>query len=112
MSITYTWKIKSVKTKKDGDNVDAVVQTYWQKIGTDLHGNTGTFEGATPFSAATVSNSDFIPFGQLSEEIVLGWIKSVVIGEYEKHVNEKIQEQIDHATNPIAEPDLPWVLKE
>jgi len=112
MSITYTWKIKSVKTKKDGDNVDAVVQTYWQKIGTDIHGNTGTFEGATPFSAANVPSESFIPFAALTEEIVLGWIKSIVVNEYERHVNEKIQEQIDHCVNPIVEADLPWVVKE
>ncbi len=106
MAITYTWEVTSLKTKTEGDNVNAVIQTYWKKIGTDDHGHTGVFEGATPFSAANVAPEDFIPFDQLTEEIVLGWIQAVVVGDYEQHVNERIQAKIDE--QHISQPGLPW----
>jgi len=110
MAITYTWKITGLKTKDVSDDKPAaVVQTYWQKIGTDENGNEGTFSGATPF---TVDPSDesgpFIPFADLTEEDVLNWIKTVVVGSYEEHVNGKIQEQINEKINPVTEQSLPW----
>ncbi len=106
MAITYTWEVKALKTKTEGDNENAVVQTYWKKIGTDEHGHTGEFEGATPFTSAGVAPGQFIPYEELTEEIVLGWIQSVVTGEYERHVNSKIQKKIDE--QHIAQPGLPW----
>jgi hypothetical protein len=109
MAITYTWKVTSLKTKTEGANQDAVVQTYWDKIGTDEAGNTGTFSGATPFTSTTMTNgSTFVPFSELTEAIVLTWIKAVVIGGYEEHVNAQIQKQIDQKLSPVSEADMPW----
>lgn len=88
---------------------NAVVQTYWQKIGTDENGNTGTFSGATPFTVdPTDESGPFIPFDQLTEEDVLTWIKSIVVGSYEEHVNGQIQKQIDEKVTPITDAALPW----
>jgi hypothetical protein len=104
--MTYTWKVTGIKTI-DVDGVkDAVVQTYWEKIGVDKEGNEGVFNGATPFSKSTIDPENFIPFSELTEEIVLGWIKAVVIGSYEDHVNLQIQKQID--SNTIKDAGLPW----
>lgn len=109
MAITYTWKITGLKTRTEGANQDAVVQTYWQKIGTDENNNTGTFSGATPFTTVGMPDGyTFVPFNQLTEEMVLNWIKAVVVGGYEEHVNAQIKKQIDDKLSPIAEPTLPW----
>lgn len=108
MAITYTWKVKGLKTKDEGENKNAVVQTYWEKIGVDENGNQGKFVGATPFSAANVAPEEFVPFEQLTESIVLDWIKAEVVGSYEEHVNEKIQSQIDEIVNAVQDADLPW----
>ena len=110
MPITYTWKITGLKTKDvDPQHPSAIVQTYWQKTGTDEAGNTGTFSGATPF---TIDPSDasgpFVPFQELTEEIVIDWIKTVVVGSYEEHVNEKIAEQIEQKITPVVEATMPW----
>jgi hypothetical protein len=110
MAITYTWKITGLKTKDVSDDKPAaVVQTYWQKIGTDENGNEGTFSGATPF---TVDPSDesgpFIPFEDLTEEDVLDWIKTVVVGGYADHVNGQIAKQIEEKISPVIENRLPW----
>lgn len=110
MAITYTWKITGLKTKDvSEDKPAAVVQTYWQKIGTDENGNEGTFSGATPF---TVDPSDesgpFIPFEDLTEEDVLDWIKTVVVGGYADHVNGQIAKQIEEKISPVVDNRLPW----
>ena len=106
MAITYTWEVTSLKTKTEGSNADAVVQTYWKKTGTDDAGNVGSFTGATPFSS--VDTEDFVAFAELTEAKVLEWIKAVVVESYEEHVNEKIQQQIDEQVTPVVEKDMPW----
>ena len=106
MAITYTWKVTSVKVKDEGDNTDAIVQTFWTKTGTDDNGEQGTFSGATPFTSVDVPEGDFVDFADLTEEIILGWIQAVVVDEYENHVNQQIQKQIDQRA--IVEKDLPW----
>ena len=108
----YTWKVTGIKTRNEGDYQNAVVQTYWTKTGTDEDGNEGVFNGATPFTTTTMpEGATFVPFAELTEEIVLGWIKAAVVG-YEDHINEQIQKQIDQKKAPVEEPTLPWVVKE
>ena len=110
MAITYTWKITGLKTKDvSEDKPAAVVQTYWQKIGTDENGNEGTFSGATPFTVdPTDESGPFIPFEELTEEDVLDWIKTVVVGGYADHVNGQIAKQIEEKISPVIENRLPW----
>ena len=111
MAVTYTWKIVSLKTKDASDTKpNAVVQTYWEKIGTDENGNTGMFAGATPFTVdPTDELGPFIPFDQLTEADVLSWVQSVVVGDYEVHVNERIQKNMEENMNVVVEATLPWV---
>lgn len=115
MAITYTWEITGMKVRDEVNSegvtlTNAVVQTYWKKIGTDSANteHVGTFSGATPFTASDVPEGEFIEFESLTEETVLGWIQDVVVGSYEEHVNAQIQKQIDAIVNPITEPTLPW----
>ena len=115
MSLTYTWKVTGIKTRDEvnaeGETLqNAVVQTYWQKIGTDAEGNEGTFSGATPFTAKDVPAGEFVPLAELTEETVISWIQAVVVGGYEEHVNGMIQKQIDDKT--ITDAKLPWAPEE
>tara|TARA_R110002050_G_scaffold236893_1_gene372745 strand:+ start:559 stop:921 length:363 start_codon:yes stop_codon:yes gene_type:complete len=110
MAVTYTWAVTSVKTKTEGDNENAVVQTYWTKTGTDEDGNEGSFSGATPFTSE--NTEDFVSFAELTEEVVLGWIQAIVIDSYEDHVNGQIQKQIDEKIAPVAETAMPWATEE
>lgn len=103
MALTYTWKVTGLKKNTDG----TVVQTYWQKIGTDENDNQGTFSGATPFSGDPEAEG-YVAFEDLTEADVLGWIQGVVVGEYETHVNAQIQKQIDQKINVVEEAAMPW----
>lgn len=110
MIITYTWKITGLRVQDfDSSKPNSVVQTYWQKIGTDENGYEGIFSGATPFTPdPSDASGPFIPFEQLTEEDVLAWIKTVVVDLYEQHVNEQIQKAITEKYKPITETPLPW----
>ena len=109
MAVTYTWAVTSVKTKTEGSNENAVVQTYWTKTGADEDGNEGSFSGATPFSSENTEN--FVPFAELTEEIVLSWIQAIVVDSYEDHVNGQIQKQIDEKIAPVTETAMPWAVE-
>ena len=102
MSMTYTWEVTGLKNTPDG----TVVQTYWKKTGTDSNGNVGSFAGATPFTNGDPTADDYIAFADLTEANVLGWIKAVVVDDYETHVNSQIQKQIDQLA--ISDADMPW----
>lgn len=106
MAITYTWEVLSLKTKTEGDNQNAVVQTYWKKTGTDEHGHTASFDGATPFTSVNVPPGEFVPFENLTESTVLSWIQSSIDEIYEAHINKIIQEKLDE--QHISQPGLPW----
>ena len=113
MSMTYTWKMKGIKvmdeTNSDGKVLkDAVVQTLWTKTGKDADGNEGVFSGATPLTAANVSESDFKALNTLTEEQVLTWIKALVEPDtaYVAHINEQISKDIENSK--ITQKAMPW----
>ena len=47
-----------------------------------------------------------MPFASLTEDIVLGWVQAVVVGDYETRVNEEIEREIND--QPITQVNLPW----
>ena len=106
MATTYTWKVESIKVQDEGSNKNAVVQSFWKKIGTGENGNVGEFSGVTPFTSKNIPEGAFVPFESLTEAKVIEWIQSVVIGSYEAHVNEKIEEQI--TKNVPVDVKMPW----
>ncbi len=111
MSITYSWKVTSIKKVDTPDAQGVIFQTYWKKTGEDADGNTGEFIGATPFDPKTVDPENFTAFEDLTEEQVLEWIQAVVVGDYERHVNERIAEQIGAkkvTVEEVSDGALPW----
>lgn len=113
MALTLSYEVTNLKVKDEvnSDGVtlqNAVCQTYWKVTGTDSDGNQGEFSGATPFSAATVSEGAFVAFEDLVEETVIGWIQGVVDGDasYKAHIEEQIQRQINQ--DIIQDRAMPW----
>jgi len=113
MALTYTWAITSLKKTTDValdiDNV--VVQTTWTCTGTDEDGDSGTFNGATPFNPQEVELEGFIAYEDLTEAQVLAWIQEVVVGSYKDHVDAHIMKQIQLQKTPVEEvPEgqFPW----
>ncbi len=113
MALTLSYSVTSLKVKDEvnADGVtlpNAVCQTFWKVVGTDDAGNTADWSGATPFSAAAVSEGSFTAFADLTEEDVIGWIQAVVDGDagYKAHITEQLQRNIDETIT--TEPTLPW----
>lgn len=122
MSLSYTWKIDSLKVK-DEENTQgatlpkAVYQTYWTITGTNSSGQSGTWSGATPFSAKNVPEGSFVAFADLTEETVLGWVKNVVNSDagYKAHIDEQIIKRIEEqfgSAEDVGADALPWATGE
>lgn len=107
MSLTYTWSLTRFKKKNTSQLNNVIVQTYWNKTGTDENGNSATFSGATPFDISSVDPDNFVSYEDLTEETVLSWIQSAT-AEYD-HIDRHIQRMIDDQLNPeIETSDFPW----
>lgn len=115
MGLTYNWTLVGLKKQNTNALSDVIVGTQWKLVGTNEDGHTGTFNGATPFEIQDLNNDGFVDYRDLTEELVLGWIKNYVSGSaptnYMNHINQQIQKQIDHVkyvNMDVAETDLPW----
>ena len=80
-----------------------VVNLLWKVTGVD-GSNTASIDGNSQF---TVQEGTFIPYDQLTETVVIGWISPEQIASAQSCV----QGQIDSMINPPVSPQntpLPW----
>jgi hypothetical protein len=118
MSYTYTYAINSIKLKDEVNHEGAtlsraVYQTYWTITGTNSAGQSATWSGATPLSAANVPAGSFVAFEDLTNDIVSGWVRGIVEADqgYLDHINERLDEEIEREHGGIEEVEgraLPW----
>lgn len=114
--LTYTWKINSL-SKQDNPSAglnNVVVQTFWECKGVDADGISGTFYGGTDFRLDDADPDNFIPYEELTEAEVLGWVQASVnnVPGYQAQINNQIQRQIDLTNHPISiviSEQFPWV---
>jgi hypothetical protein len=110
------WELNSLRKQnsRTGDLTNVIVGTQWQVTGEDEDGNTGIFHGATPFDLKAVETGSFIPYEELTADIVLDWIKNTVSGSaagYWEHISYRIEQEIDaRLTNHqhVFSDDMPW----
>ena len=101
---TFTTTINAMYTLQTPDP-DYVVNVLWTVTGVD-GSNTASIDGNTQFSSADQQGS-FVPYADLTPEIVLGWIPQNQIDSAQACV----QGQIDSMINPPVSPEntpLPW----
>ena len=116
MGLTYEWKLTGLKKQNTDTLSDVIVGTRWKVTATDEDGNSGVFNGATPFEVQDLNGDGFVDYRDLTEELVLDWVKEYVSGSnprtnYMNHINQQIQKQIDHvkyANLEVSEADMPW----
>jgi hypothetical protein len=116
MALTYEWKITQIKKTTTNGIDDAIIGTRWEVKGIDANANEGLFTGATPFTLDQINPDNFIPYNELTEEIVLDWIKEYVSGSnratnYWDHISDRINKQIAEKTSTISNVEasnLPW----
>ena len=101
---TFTTTINAMYTLNTTDP-GYVVNCLWTVTGVD-GSNTASINGNTQFNSAD-QEGPFIPYDQLTEQIVIGWIPANQIDSAQACV----QGQLDSAANPPVSPaltPLPW----
>lgn len=110
MARAYEWSIKRITKADNSDLNGVIVGTQWKLIGTDDDGVFGQFDGATPFPISNVNPDDFTPYEELTEELVLNWVKSVASSsndpKYWEHIDGQITKEINKKRNSIT--DVPF----
>lgn len=109
---TYNWTISSLEVKPvEADATNVVVTAHWRLDGTDGTHTAGVYGSQTmqPYEAGAT----FIPYDQLTQEIVVGWIESAMGEEQVQAHKDAIDGQIANLINPpVLTPPLPWVSAE
>ena len=103
--ITYTTTINSMYTLNTPDP-DYVVNVLFTVSGTDGT-NTASIDGNCQFDSE--QESTFIPYADLTEEMVIGWINAATDNQANYYAN--IDGQIASIVNPPVSPSsqaLPW----
>jgi hypothetical protein len=114
MAVTYSWGITQMTKKTVGEVENVILHSRWELIGTEsTTGTEGRFIGATPIDFDSGSVDEFVAFGDLTEELVIGWVSASVTGPsgYWDHISEQIQkgiDEVDDAVEEVQEDGLPW----
>ena len=105
----YTWTITNLYTQTIEGKEDYVVTAIYDVVGVD-----GEYTASMTFNTAQFSTEDvteFTPYAELTEEIVLAWVKESLGENGIISIEACIQGQIDSQINPPVSPEntpLPW----
>ena len=107
MAITYTWTITSMSVLQTPDP-NFVVIANWLCSGTDGT-NVADMDGRSTLTQE--EGSTFIPYADLTEAIVLGWVDDELgengINSAQQCVEGQINSIVTPPVSPTSEP-LPW----
>jgi hypothetical protein len=104
---TFNWNIATLYTLQQPDP-NYVVTAFWFVDGID-----GDYSArvCSQTSFDSTQSGTFIPYDQLTEEIVIGWVQASMGTEGVTDVEAAVQKQIDLLKNPPEAPQsqpLPW----
>ena len=105
----YNWTGAQLYTQTIEGNADYVVNAVYDVVGVD-----GEYTASLTYNNAQFSTADvttFIPYEDLTEEIVIAWIKESLGENGIISIEACIQGQIDSQINPPVTPEitpLPW----
>jgi len=112
MNATITWSVTKMGAYPEymGEQ-DVVIDVYWSCNGVETIDNVVYKSQEFGVVKLTFNNTSFIPYNQLTPQIVLDWVFSA-IGDVEKsNVEKAVQQLIDiQVTPPVINPPLPWVI--
>ncbi len=108
----YTWTVGSLYTLDTESETNYVVNAVYEVVGTEeLDGVTYTSSIKDTVTFKVVSGDNFVPYEDLTNNIVVEWIKSEIgdlgVEGSEKAVGGMIDSQVTPPTVPTINP-LPW----
>ena len=100
MPITHTWSIANLeRTTSD----DGVTVAHWRCSSTDGPRIASTY--GTTSHTPNPSDADFIPYADLTEAVVLGWVHEQVV---QADVEASNEAKIEAIANPTSVSGTPW----
>jgi hypothetical protein len=102
MATTFTWKIAQLERETSDGYVFTAHYTVDANDGTYKAGAYGSLGFERP-------EGELIPFADLTEELVIGWVKEALGGnEKVAEIEGALQAQIDEQRNPTKAAGVPW----
>lgn len=107
MAVTYNWVIEQMDCYPELDGKKDVVFTiYWRLNAVD-----GDYAGTVYGSVGVTLDPDapFVAYQDLTEDQVVGWVKSALGDDQVKSYEDNVSGQIETQKNPpVVRPALPW----
>lgn len=108
--MTLEWKITNVERSLSDDVVFKVNYEVSKTDGYDTisaSGSTELLKGK--FSLSDYANQEgFVPFNQLTPEIIISWTQESLGKESVSNITQKISRQLELKKNPESAYGLPW----
>ena len=101
MATTFKWAIANLERETADGFVFTVHYTVNADNGTYTSGAYGSLGLERP-------EDEMIPFSQLTEEIVVGWVKDKFGEEKVAEIEAALQAQIDEQQAPTKAAGMPW----
>lgn len=114
MATTFSWSIDRISTFQE-PQPNYVAEVCWSLMGVSsiVAGENQNYQASMGGRTTLVSTeSTFIPYDQLTEEIVIGWLQNTLGVDGVNNAKAQVQAYIDRMINPPAVPldtPLPWV---
>lgn len=106
----YVWKVTNMASANIASEPDVIIRVQWTLTGTEGE-YSGVFIGVTPLSVTDVDPATFVPYDQLTQDLVLSWVKPLVMSNevFWGHINEKLILQIEAKKDGVKQDiPLPW----
>jgi len=103
MSTTFSWNIANLERYTANGLVFSVHYTVNAEDGTYRIGAYGSLELEAP------EPGNMVTFDDLTEEIVVGWVKGKFGDEKVAEIEAALQSQLDEKHAPTKAAGLPWV---
>lgn len=101
MTTTYTWRIANLERETADGYVFTAHYTVDAKDDTYSAGAYGSIGFERP-------EGELIPFADLTEDTVIGWVKEKMGDEAISNVESALQSQLDEQRNPTKAAGMPW----
>ena len=97
---TFTWKIAQLER----ETVDGFVYTAHYTVDAEE----GTYRSGAYGSVGFERPDNLIPYADLTEDIVVGWVKDALGADKVTEVEAALQAQLDEQAAPTKATGLPW----
>ena len=110
MSTTFTWKVANLERNVADGKVYTVHYTVNALSDTvDPNSESGGFFSAGAYGSVGLDGEVSVEFGSLTEEVVVGWVKTALGGEEKvAEIEAALQAQIDEKVAPTKAAGVPW----